>query len=374
MNEYWFHIGMPKAGSTSIQHFLNNSFGEFKPRGISFNDVSQSVNSPADMEKILNSLLDSQKTPTGYSPVVIRAGNLLICSSENYSYFDADNLRGLKASGVAVIREPTSWVTSMATQDLLFSIPRNFKDEGKHFLLGLASPEDQLVELIRSYSFRYCKMLDNLSSWSNTLSNFRSIPYSSKRGIIAEISDELVKKGVVLSKKTEVIQIRVSHDFKLAQIGLSVYLAARFLFQCSRTQSCKLLSLALSLDKTIYENHFSEVSSSALEQIYIDLLVAQERYEDLLRLIGRLDDVVPLQIPKFQVLKDEYSRSLADSLISAKLEYSQVPDGFDPELYLSLNPEICVGAEIETRAECAANHYRRYGYLEARPVPTKKLG
>jgi hypothetical protein len=373
MNEYWFHIGMPKAGSTAVQYFLTSSLGGFKQRDISFNDASQSVNSPADMERILNGLLDNQISSIGYAPVVIKAGKLLISSSENYSYFDAENLRDLKASGVAVIREPASWVTSMATQDLLFSIPRNFKDEDKHFLLGLASPEDQLVELIRSYSVKYCEILEKISSWSNTFSIFKLIPYSSKRGIIAEISDELVKKGVILSKRTEVNQIRVSHDFKLAQIGLSVYLTARFLFRCSRTQSCKLSSLALSLDKMIYENHFSEVSSSALQQIYIALQVAQERYEELLRLNGRLDDVVPLQLPKFQVLKDEYSRSLVDSLISAKLGYSQVPDGFDPELYLSLNPEIDAGVEIEARAECAVDHYRRFGFLEARPVPTKKL-
>jgi hypothetical protein len=92
-----------------------------------------------------------------------------------------------------------------------------------------------------------------------------------------------------------------------------------------------------------------------------------------MHLNGRHDDVVPLRFPKLQVLNDDYSRSLVDSLISAKLGLSQVPEGFDTERYLSLNPEIVAGVEIEERQESAVTHYRRYGYLEARPVPIRKI-
>jgi len=279
----------------------------------------------------------------------------------------------LKASGIAVIREPGGWVTSMATQDLLISIPHNFKDDGKLFALGLVSQEDQLVELIRSYSVKYCEILGNISSWSEAIHDFRLIPYSQSSEMITEISDELAKCGVIISKSTEVIQLRASYDFNLAQIGLSVYLAARFLFKCSRTQSCKLLRLALSIDKLIYKDHLLDVSPSAMEQINRDLKLAYGAYETLMRLNGRHDDVVPLRFPKLQVLNDDYSRSLVDSLISAKLGLSQVPEGFDTERYLSLNPEIVAGVEIEERQESALAHYRRYGYLEARPVPIRKI-
>ena len=318
-------------------------------------------------------MLDNGILPNAYSPVMIRAGKFRLISSENYSYFDAGNLQSLKASGVAVIREPAAWVTSMATQDMLFSIPYNFNDDDNLFHLGLLSQEDQLVELIRCYSIKYCGFLERISSWHNVLPNFRLIPYSSNGGLFAEISDELSKNSVVFKRGIEVAQLRVSHDFKLTQIGLSIYLTARFLFRCSRTQSCRLLALALSLDKLLYENHYSDVSPSALEQIRVDLKVAHERYEDLLRVNGRHDDVVPLKIPKFQALEDDYARSLVDSLISAKLGFAQVPDGFEADLYLSLNPEIDAEVENEDRVERAVNHYRRHGFSENRPVTTQKI-
>ena len=373
MERLFLHVGMPKAGSTAIQHFLSCSLGDFEQQHISFDDVSQFVRSQDGAKEVLQSLSDNGLEVNVHSPLVVKTGACVLISSENFSYFNAEHLEGLKASGIAVIREPGGWVTSMATQDLLISIPHNFKDDGKLFALGLVSQEDQLVELIRSYSVKYCEILGNISSWSEAIHDFRLIPYSQSSEMITEISDELAKCGVIISKSTEVIQLRASYDFNLAQIGLSVYLAARFLFKCSRTQSCKLLRLALSIDKLIYKDHLLDVSPSAMEQINRDLKLAYGAYETLMRLNGRHDDVVPLRFPKLQVLNDDYSRSLVDSLISAKLGLSQVPEGFDTERYLSLNPEIVAGVEIEERQESALAHYRRYGYLEARPVPIRKI-
>ena len=373
MKDLWFHVGMPKAGSTAIQNFLSCSLEGFEQQCISFDDVSKLVRNIDEMKEIFKGLPANGLSTNRYSPVVIQTRTSTLVSSENFSYFDAGHLEGLNASGIAVIREPGAWVTSMATQDLLFGIPHNLQDNDELFALGLASQEDQLIELIRRYSIKYSEILANISSWSKVLPGFRLIPHTTNGRMFAEISDELTELGVVLGKSAKDVQLRVSHDFKLAQIGFSLYLAARFLLGCSRTQSCRLTQLALSLDELIYKDHFSDVSTFASEQINRHLKFAHEGYEVLMRLNGRHDDVVPLRVPKLQVLEDDYSRSLVVSLISSKLGWAQVPYGFDAELYLGLNPEIDAGVEIEDRQELAETHYRRYGYLEARPVPLRRI-
>lgn len=372
MEKLWFHVGMPKAGSTAIQYYLSRSFERYEQRYFSYDNAYTAVNSPVEMNEILKGLSADEQPPNSYSPRSIKVGKYCLVSSENLSYFNADKLQGLNASGIAVIREPAAWVTSMATQDLLLSIPHNFKDDEEHFKIGTATPEEQLIELIGSYSEKYIEILNNIDSWSNALTDFRLLPYSSDGGMIAEIADDLAKIGVICNKSIEVGQVRASYDFKLAQIGFSIYLAARFLFKCSRTQSCKLTSLALSIDALIYKDQFSDISPSVAEKIKERLNNAHERYAEIMHLNGNKNQIKPLQIAKLQVLGEAYSNSLVDTLISAKLGFSQVPDGFDAGSYLSLNPEIDVSDATKNRFAIAINHYRRIGFKEARPVPKNR--
>jgi hypothetical protein len=323
------------------------------------------------MNAVLNGLLDKEVPPNRYSPLVIKTESSRIVSSENFSYFNAENLQDLNAFGVAVIREPAAWVTSMATQDLLFGISHNFKDEDGHFGVGLTSSEEQLVHLIKSYCHKYINMIENIDSWSKVLINFRLIPYSTDGGIFDAISEQVGALGVHCKKSVAVGQLRISHDFELAQIAFAVYLTARYKFKCSRTQSCILSSIAVGLDKLVFSESLTDVSQSVNEQINDSLVYAHERYTQLMRANGKGMEIRPLQFRRFQVLEDTYSRALIDSLISVRLGFSQVPDDFDADQYLTLNPEIDTDPASSNRAGHALNHYRRIGYKEARPVPKK---
>ncbi len=371
MKNLWFHIGMPKAGSTAIQYYLSCSLENFEQRFLSFADVSKSVKSAAEMNAMLTEVSSRGVPPNRYSPVLIDTGTAKIISSENFSYFSAENLSGLQGSGVAVIREPAGWVTSMATQDLLFSISQNFSDDDKSFSFGLASPEEELVHLIKSYCDKYIRMLDNIDSWSKVINDFRLIPYSTDGRIFNAISEQFAAFDISCNKSIEVGQLRVSYDFRLAQIAFSIYLAARFKFKCSRTQSCMLTSIAIGLDKLIFSDYLSDISQSASEQIRESLGYAHERYAKLLLVNGKGTEIRPLQVQRFQVLEDTYSKMFIDSLISVKLGFSQVPGGFDADRYLSLNPEIDSNFDKSIRFDQAVNHYRRIGFKESRPVVNK---
>ena len=132
---------MPKAGSTAIQYLLSNCLPSFQKRTLSYEEVSHSVGSSAAMHAILEDGWQADQQVNTYSPMVLRSGETILVSSENYSYFSARLLQGLPFKGLGVVREPAAWIQSMATQDILFSNPRNFQNFGQLFESGLVSAE-----------------------------------------------------------------------------------------------------------------------------------------------------------------------------------------------------------------------------------------
>jgi hypothetical protein len=257
----------------------------------------------------------------------------------------------------------------MATQDLLFSIPHNFKDDDRHFNLGAVSNETQLIELIRTYIGKYCGMLERIESWAKIGPNFHFLPYSTDGSLFRSISEHLLSIGVKCDLNQQIPNLRISSDFVLAQIGLSIYSVARHQFLFSRTQSCRMMSLSLSLESSIYRDHLSDISKAASVEIGDLLNLAYERYTLFCENTGLEVNRDRSPHPRFQIMNETFMRALADTLISAKMGYSQAPADFDPIEYLNLNPEIITDMSVNSPEEFSLNHYRRWGFEEVRPVP-----
>jgi hypothetical protein len=305
-----------------------------------------------------------------YSPLALRSKDTLLVSSENYSYFGANSLRGLDFSGLAIVRDPVQWISSMAAQDLLFGIPHNLQDTDSLFQIGLVAPEEQLKALIRCYADKYVHMLDNLQTWSDLGPGLKIVPYSSSDELFLTITDELAKLGVVVDPKLKIPRLRVSYPFQSAQLGLSFYLSSRYEFSRSRMSSCRLSRLALSVDPLIYESHLEDVSSITHQYIGEQIQRARDSYTALLRTSGYNNQLPNSQVPRLQVISLKFSQSLASSIVRSSLGYAQIPEGFNPEAYLELNPELRnLALKSDDQSIFAIEHYQRKGFLEARPAP-----
>jgi hypothetical protein len=369
MKKLWVHIGMPKAASTAIQYFLSHSLENYERRALSFEDVSELVQKKLNMENALERNWVAQP-PNNYSPMAFRSGDNLLISSENFSYFPATSLQGLNLWGMAVIRNPAEWIPSMASQDLLLSIPSNFQDTNSCFSSGMISPEDQLVALMYSYTENYLKMLDNLRTWADLGDGMRVIPYSSSKTLFPTIARELGRLGVNVDSNLRIPQIRVSYPFASAQLALSIYLSSRYEFARSRISSCRLSRLAISVNPLLYQDRLCDISETAHGYIVEQLQRAHESYLSFMNTAGYTDISASPKIPKLQVLDQAFSELLTSSVIRASLGYVQVPEGFDAEAYLALNPELShIPTESGERQLFATEHYQSKGFLEARPVP-----
>jgi hypothetical protein len=275
MRKPWIHIGMPKTASTAIQYFLSQSLENYERRAFSFEDVSELVQSKLNLGKVFESNWEVQPR-NKYSPVAFRSGENLLISSENFSYFSAMPMQGLNLGGIAVIRNPAEWIPSMATQDLLLSIPSNFQDSAPCFSIGMVSPEYQLMVLMHSYTENYLKMLDNLRTWADLGDGMRIIPYSSSKTLFPTIAKELGTIGVNVNPNLKIPQIRVSYPFASAQLALSIYLSSRNEFARSRVSSCRLSRLAISVSPMLYQDHLCDVSGPGHEYIDEQLRRAHE--------------------------------------------------------------------------------------------------
>ena len=369
MDNTWIHIGMPKAASTAIQYFLSQSLENYERRAVSFEDVSELVQSKLNIEKVFESNWEVQPR-NKYSPVAFRSGKNLLISSENFSYFSATSLQGASLGGIAVIRDPTEWIPSMAAQDLLLSIPSNFQDTASCFSIGMVSPEDQLMALMLSYTENYLEMLGTLRTWADLGDGMRIIPYSSSKTLFPTIAKELGTIGVNVNSNLTSPQIRVSYPFASAQLALSIYLSSRYEFARSRISSCRLSRLAISVNPLLYQDRLCDISETAHGNIVEQLQRAHESYLSFMNTAGYTDISASPKIPKLQVLDQAFSELLTSSVIRASLGYVQVPEGFDAEAYLALNPELShIPTESGERQLFAKEHYQSKGFLEARPVP-----
>ena len=360
---------MPKAASTAIQYFLTQSLENYERRAVSYEDVSELVQSKLNMEKVLESNWEVEPR-NNYSPVAFRSGENLLISSENFSYFTATALQGLNLRGIAVIRNPAEWIPSMATQDLLLSIPSNFRDTASCFSIGIVSPEDQLMALMYSYTENYLEMLGTLRTWADLGDGMRIIPYSNSKTLFPTIAKELGTLGVNVVSNLKIPQIRVSYPFFSAQLALSIYLSSRYEFARSRVSSCRLSRLAISVSPMLYQEHLCDVSGPGHEYIDEQLRRAHEGYLSFMNSAGYTEISASPKMPKLQVLDQAFSELLTSSVIRASLGYVQIPEGFDAEAYLALNPELShIPKESGERQSFAKEHYQSKGFLEARPVP-----
>ena len=360
---------MPKAGSTAIQYLLSNCLPSFQKRTLSYEEVSHSVGSSAAMHAILEDGWQADQLVNTYSPMVLRSGETILVSSENYSYFSARLLQGLPFKGLGVVREPAAWIQSMATQDILFSIPRNFQNFGQLFESGLVSTEAQLLNIISTYTTKYLSMLEDIKTWANCSSQFHIIPYSAGPEFIEGVIEEINHLGIHVEPKLKVPTIRTSPNFEITQLALSIYLSSRYEFECSRTKSHRISQLAMSIDPLLYGDKLIDISSSAAELIGEQLEIAHDSYQRILRFAGHVNMDSPLHTPKFRVFDERFSRALVSSIVRTSLGLIQAPQDFNATAYLDLNPEL-KDQKVQSRGDSriAIRHFESNGFKESFPV------
>jgi hypothetical protein len=363
------HLGMPKTGSTAIQSFLSDAITGFERRNLTFEDVENAVKGPYEFERLINEMREDISGHS-YSQAIFHSGEKTIISSENFSYFTGEQLKSFNPCGLAVLRNPIDWIPSMATQDILFSIPSNGANESELFNHNLLSPEAQTIFLYRTYTEKYIGILENLENWLSIAPAIELVSYESERGIFSAVIKSLNSFGVNVNTQAKISRLRISHDFTTAQLGLSVYHVAYNNYGFSRNQSSELMRSALGVSKSLYMDRLTDISSGGFNQIKSYLMVAYQKYQSLLSANGLSSASRKPEIPLVQVLDEKFSNDLSSSILFLAKGYSQVPKDFDAKLYLELNPEVldeC--SDIGSAEQIAAMHYQRYGFIEARPVP-----
>lgn len=373
MKSIWMHLGMPKTGSTAIQSFLNDAITGFERRNLTFEDVENAVKGPYEFERLINEMREDISGHS-YSQAIFHSGEKTIISSENLCYFTGEQLKSLNPCGLAVLRNPIDWIPSMATQDILFSIPSNGKNEGDLFNHNLLSPEEQTICLYRTYSKKYIGILENIENWLSIGPAIELVPYESERGIFSALIESLNSFGVNVNTQAKISRLRISHDFATAQLGLSVYHVAYNNYGFSKNQSSELMRSALGVSKSLYMDQLTDISSGGFNQIKSFLMVAYQKYQSLLSANGYSNTSSKPEIPLVQVLDEKFSNDLSSSILFLAKGYSQVPKDFDAKLYLQLNPEVLDNySDLGSADQTAAMHYQRYGFIEARPVPGSAL-
>ena len=367
----WFHIGMPKAASTSLQYLLSRSLPDFERRDWGLDDINQSVHSPEELNECLTCDWTGKPRSAGYAASAFRNGEKFLVSSEGYFHFPAHALRGTGLTGLAIVRSPSQWVSAGIAQKVLFELPA-----GENLLdfpiFGLPS-DDSEAHLRAStgvLTAQYRNGLACIRSWLDVAAWFDLVPYSPDIDVRRVVSTSLGRLGIALSGEHPAPRLRSSYPLSVAQLAMTIALIAVEEFGVSQSEAVRMGQRALTVDAALLGQHSVAPSASTRLSVTEELLRAHEEYAALLR--DSAPGVVPDNFapPDLRVIDPAFATDLARSLIREPLRRVLLPPNFDAGTYLEMNHDVAFEAALtKCPFRFAVDHFANHGVFEGRPAP-----
>lgn len=371
MRRVWIHVGMPKCGSTSIQHFLSTSLPDAERRRWTNPVVLESLLGVDRLAALLDGDWTGLDAPAAYTPCALRWSDVGLVSSEHYADHHPRNIAGPHLTGLAIVREPASWVPSSIVQTVLFGIPPGGRaPDREHYSLPSADAEGQLIGMYAWLLQTYATAIRNLRAWADASLWFDVVPYRPATDLAAVVRASLGRLGVTTRHHVSAPRLRTSYPFPIAQLSLVLYLVAVDEFGHTEAEALRLSQLALGADQGLLHEHLVPAGDAVVQQIRGELEKAHATYETLLRDFS--PDTAPTaftpNIPG--ILQPTFAVGLARTMLRANARLALVPDGFNPVEYLMTNPDLArVGISRENPIRFAVDHFARHGAFENRPVP-----
>jgi len=365
----WIHVGMPKAASTTIQYALSTGLHQSSIRNLPLEAFRKTLAGPEQFRSLLATEWGPHEHSSDYSPLVARCGDAVLLSHENYCNHPPECVAGLDYGGLAVLREPTSWIPSIASQYFLFDYAANPAAQAPIHEVGAIDTDAQLDTLFAQFSRQFHRVLDHIRKWSASGTDFRIVPYTPDLDLNVVLREPLARLGIELALPTSAPVLRVSYNFVAAQLALAIYLAARHRFGRNHATSARLARLALGVDPRVLSRAQTQPQQRTIDSINARVREAHSDYETTLRQAGHADRIAAFVPPQASIIEPEYSDALAETLIRTALQRVRPPDGFDPAAYLDLNPELRgIAAQSGDELAFARDHYEREGAFEGRPA------
>ena len=370
MTKIWIHTGMPKTGSTAIQYFLSRALPHYARRNWTPTDLALSLSSQDSLMRQLTDDWSASPVVTDWSALVLRSDDTYVISHEEYASETPALLEKGTFTGLVFLRDPAGWAPSAVSQTLLFNYPLSDTVPPLYQEIRDSSDSrDYLRTVLATSCSFYVQILHNVPMWRERSRWFEVAQYGPATNVVDTVSRSLARAGIEARPQGPLPVLRTSSPLHLGLLALEIYRTAVFEFGILPKDALRLTRLALGVEPGLLRTHLTSPSTQAAGEAVGILREAHRQFENTVSDLAQDSVPTPFGEPTFEILDDHFARDLARSLIRASEHLARIPDNFDPEVYLAVNPDVSEHARsLSEPLLFARDHFARHGAFEVRPA------
>jgi hypothetical protein len=369
---YWFHIGMPKCGSTSIQFGLRTSFEPHEVRSLEIDHLGDQTVTKQELDLLFDDAWENLRPGEFYEPVAIKHGRFRLLSSEDLFRIAPPSSSLGPWSGLAIVRRPNEWLLSAAFQTFVAGPVYSAHSEalGKLILNGEVETNiDCLYQALLMKQREYLGAIDAIQHWKQMSSFFELIPFSKDMPLPEIIEVSLNKMGLPCKIKQSPI-LRPGRSSIVLQLALSIYRVAILEYSLPLTDAFQLSRLSLVVEDKDLNNQLRRSPRSFRDNYHSLIEKADLKYDqlELSHFFGQ--GTQSTRYSKIEVVDDLQLLQVARLIIRSNLRRGVVSEDFDGETYLKINSDLLrASRNHDDPFVWARKHYEFHGLFENRPAP-----